>query len=82
MNYDFLPIKLHQAIEAEGIPIHGVCPRNPNDNKTWSICFKDEATPEQKAQAQTIIDSFVYEDSAPVSEFDVLKAKVDALEAK
>ncbi|OGV53550.1 MAG: hypothetical protein A2017_20850 [Lentisphaerae bacterium GWF2_44_16] len=48
--------KLHNAIAAL-CPIHGVSIVDTADKATWSISFKDEATTEEKAVAQAVIDT-------------------------
>lgn len=48
--------KLHSAIAAV-CPIHGVSVGDVNDKNTWVVSFKDESTPEQRLEAQTIIDN-------------------------
>ena len=54
---DFPLIKLHDKL-AKVAPIDGVSTGDPDDRKTWRIDFKLEATPKQRAAAQTIIDEF------------------------
>lgn len=54
MNITF---KIDVAISAVA-PIHGVSIGNVDDKKTWRIDFKDEATPEQRAAAQAVIEAF------------------------
>jgi len=48
--------KLHNAIEAV-CPMHSVSIGSENDKTTWQISFKDEATTEEKAAAQAVIDA-------------------------
>lgn len=48
--------KLHSAIAAV-CPIHGVSVGDVNDKNTWVVSFKDEATSEQKAAAQSVINN-------------------------
>jgi len=48
--------KLHNAIEAV-CPLHGISIRDASDKTTWSISFKDEATAEERAAAQAVIDA-------------------------
>jgi len=47
--------KIHAAIE-EIAPIHGISMPNPEDKTSWVVNFKDEATAQQKADAQAVID--------------------------
>ena len=49
--------KLDAAIRAV-CPIHGVSIGKKDDKSTWRIDFKDEATTEQRASAQAVIDAF------------------------
>lgn len=35
-----------------------------DDKKTWTVNFKQEATDDQKKQAQAVIDNFVWDDKA------------------
>ena len=49
--------KLDAAIRAV-CPIHGVSIGKKDDKSTWRIDFKDEATTEQGASAQAVIDAF------------------------
>ena len=56
MKFD--PAALHNEISGAGIPIHGISIVDFDDRNTWAVSFKDEATPEQIVQAQTIIDTF------------------------
>jgi hypothetical protein len=49
--------KLDAAIKAV-CPIHGVSIGRWDDRSTWRIDFKGEATPEQRAAAQSVVDSF------------------------
>lgn len=46
------------AAVAAVCPIHGVSVGRSNDKATWRIDFKDEATAEQRAAAQAVIDAF------------------------
>lgn len=50
--------KLNDAIKAV-CPIHGVSIGRKDDKKTWRIDFKTEATEQQKAAAQQVLDAFV-----------------------
>lgn len=49
--------KLDAAIKAV-CPIHGVSIGRKDDKSTWRIDFKDEATTEQRAAAQAVLDAF------------------------
>ena len=80
MNY--IAAKTHQMLEENGIPICGVSIGKVDDKKTWRVDFTDSASLAQRSQAQQLIDSFDPDTVPdPVSEIDVLKAKVAALEA-
>lgn len=48
---------IHSAVSAV-CPIHGVSIVSVEDKQTWSVHFKGEATVQQKAAAQSVIDSF------------------------
>ena len=50
--------KLDIAIKA-ACPIHGVSIGRKDDKQTWRIDFKDEATSEQRAAAQSVVDNFI-----------------------
>ena len=50
--------KLDAAIKAV-CPIHGVSIGRKDDKQTWRIDFKDEATPEQREAAQSVVDNFI-----------------------
>lgn len=52
-----LATKLHSVIE-QIAPIMGVSVADPDDRSTWSICFKDEATEEQKDAALALLESW------------------------
>ena len=80
MNH--VAIKTHEMLEENGIPIYGISIGKVNDKSTWRVDFTDSASLAQRSQAQQLIDSFDPNTVPdPVSEIDVLKAKVDALEA-
>ncbi len=49
--------KLNAAIEAV-CPIHGVSIGRKDDKATWRIDFKDEATAQQRADAQAVVEAF------------------------
>lgn len=49
--------KLDAAIKAV-CPIHGVSIGRVNDKQTWRIDFKDEATAQERATAQAVVDAF------------------------
>ena len=49
-------LKLHDAVAAV-CPIHGVSVGDGENKTTWIISFKDEATNEEKAAAQAVIDA-------------------------
>lgn len=51
--------RLHYAIERV-CPIHGVSVGRRDDRSTWIAHFKDEATPDQKIAAQSVIDLMDY----------------------
>lgn len=55
---------LHNKIEAAGIPIFGVSIGDANDRMTWRVDFRPEATAQQQADAQAIINAFVIETPA------------------
>lgn len=57
-----LQVYLDQAIKAV-CPIHGVSFGKLDDKSTWRINFANEATDKQKAEAQKIIDDFVWDDN-------------------
>ena len=79
----FTALKLNDQIVAAGIPIDGVSIGKLNDKSTWRIDFKDEANKAQRVYALQILADFDESQIPdPVSEIDVLKAKVAALEAK
>jgi hypothetical protein len=46
----------------EVCPIHGVSFGKLDDKKTWRIDFSNEATDEQKIEAQKILDGFNWDD--------------------
>lgn len=48
---------LHERIESV-CPISGVSLGSHNDKSTWRINFRPEATPVQRAAAQTVLDAF------------------------
>lgn len=50
-------LKLHNAIAAV-CPIDGINIGREEDRSTWSASFKAEATEEQRAAAQAVIDAF------------------------
>jgi hypothetical protein len=50
--------ELHDAIAAV-CPIEGVAVVDPVDSSTWRIDFAPEATEEEKAAAQNVIDTWV-----------------------
>ena len=52
-----LIVKLDNDIKAE-CPIHGVSIGSWDDQSSWRIDFKSEATQSEKDDAQTIMDSF------------------------
>lgn len=52
-----LSAKLDAAIKAV-CPIHGISIGRKEDKSTWRLVFKDEATAEQKAKAQAVVDAF------------------------
>lgn len=49
--------RLDEAVKAV-CPIFGVSIGLPGDKTTWRISFKDEATAEQRAAAQAVVDAF------------------------
>ena len=49
--------KLDAALKAV-CPIHGVSIGRVNDKQTWRIDFRDEATAQQRAAAQDVLDAF------------------------
>lgn len=49
-------VQLDEALRVV-CPIHGVSIGKVDDKSTWRISFKDEATAEQQAAAQGVIDS-------------------------
>jgi len=55
-------LRLHLAINAI-VPIVGVSVGDPSDKTTWSVCYVQEPTDDQKAQVQAVIDTFVWEDA-------------------
>ena len=66
--------KLHNAIEAV-CPLHGISIRDASDKTTWSISFKDEATAEERAAAQAVIDAAelsIWNDPITVSSYEFL----------
>jgi hypothetical protein len=52
---------LHRQIETV-CPIIGVSIGDAEDKTTWKIYFKDEATEDQRAQAQAVIDAWTEHD--------------------
>lgn len=60
-------------------PIHGVSIGRRNDKSTWRIDFKDEATAEQRAAAQAVIDAF---DAEKVVHNAGIDAQITAVEAQ
>lgn len=56
--------QLHNAIAAV-CPIDGVSIGVTDDKSTWRIDFKPEATSQQIAAAQAVIQSFVFTPPAP-----------------
>lgn len=58
----FKPSDIHDAVNAV-CPIDGISFANPSDKTSWRVDFKPEATDEQKAAAQSVIDAA---DPAPV----------------
>lgn len=51
---------IHEAVAAVA-PIDGVSIGTLSDKQTWTVCFKEEATTEERAAAQTVIDNFSVE---------------------
>ena len=49
---------LDAKLKESRIPIDGVSIKLPNDKATWRIDFKPEATPEQRAAAQQVLQDF------------------------
>ena len=79
---------LDAAIKAV-CPIHGVTIGRPADKKTWSLHFKDEATPAQRAAAEAVLNAFDEKaDYTPpplrdlAAEIDTIKTRVAAVERK
>lgn len=50
---------------AEVAPIHGVSVGNRNDKSTWRVDFKPDATDQQKAAAQAVVNAFVFSRPTP-----------------
>jgi hypothetical protein len=53
---------LHKAIEAV-CPIDGISIGDVNNKTTWDIQFKTSATAQQRINAQTILDTFIWDES-------------------
>ncbi len=68
--------KLHKVLKDAGIPIHGV---SENEDGSYAISFKKDATDEQKAQAESIKDSF---DPDSIPDELTVKEKLAALEVR
>lgn len=58
-------IKLDAAIKAV-CPITGVSIGDPEDKATWRIDFLPEASTEQQADAQAVVDAFAWNDGPDV----------------
>lgn len=69
---------LDAAIKAVA-PIHGISVGRKDDKATWRIDFKEEATAEQRAAAQAVIDAF---DAEKVVHNAGIDAQIAALEAE
>lgn len=52
-----LATQLHKQVEAV-CPIVGVNIGKDDDKSTWKVCF-DNATPQEQAAAQAVVDSFI-----------------------
>ncbi len=67
---------VHTKLQAAGIPIHGVALNRPN-KPGISIDFKDEATKEQRLEAQLIVADYDQEaeDAAKPAPAGVLTAE-------
>lgn len=65
--------ELHDAIEAAGIPIHGI-------GSNGVVSFRSEATPQQRAQAATIVQGFDLRPRKPRA-FAAVLADVKSLSA-
>lgn len=78
---DFTASSLHSKLEVAGIPIDGVSIGKASDKATWRIDFKLEATPEQRAAAQQVLQDFdpATISNAPSDDVSWLKWAVDKL---
>jgi len=52
------PLPLHKSIANLGIPIESIVIGKPEDRSTWKIVFKNDATKEQRTQAQKMLDTW------------------------
>lgn len=59
-------------------PIHGVSVRTPGDSSTVRIDFRYEATPEQRAAAQAVVDGFDWSEAAQ-SAWELTRNRTTAL---
>lgn len=55
---------LDQALRTANIPIIGVALGDPANRATWSVLFLPAATPADRVNAQTIIDTIVVDAAA------------------
>jgi hypothetical protein len=58
----YLQIAVDQAVKAV-CPVYGISFGDPANNTTWRIDFMDEATDEQRAAAQQVVDNFTWSDA-------------------
>jgi hypothetical protein len=72
-----LLIELDRAIKVV-CPIHGVSIGRKDDRSTWRIDFKAEATPAQRAAAETVLADYDELDALRADKWAALKAARDA----
>ena len=60
-----------QALRAAGIPIAGVATPNLSDRATWRVDFDPSATPAQRTQAATILQTVVV-DATAETDYDAM----------